>query len=331
MDLLIIAGFLGSGKTTLLLPVVRHLVNQGKKVVVIENEVGKVGVDDQYLKAQGLAVRELFSGCVCCQLRADLLTTLYDLEKTVNPDVVVIEPSGVASPGQVLDGLVGYGGNLDRRCVLALIDPVRFLILRDWSLPIITDSIAVADLVIITKIDRVTNPQRQAIEEKIYELRPDATILGVCAPEETGLDALFDRLVFHHASSQVSEPSAQMPDGPTPTIQARKMDLKFSPPVPSDRIADNIADAMARLADDLSSDGQPFLGHLKAVLKTPQGGFCLFSLTDRNQPPTRKGPLPDQIDQASLTVNAILYGHDAIALYEKLETHFAELKKYMKG
>ena len=72
MDLLIISGFLGSGKTTLL----RHLASEfeltypSHKIAIIENEVGKVGVDGAFLKSENLLVREINSGCICCSPRA---------------------------------------------------------------------------------------------------------------------------------------------------------------------------------------------------------------------------------------------------------------------
>ena len=88
MDKIIISGFLGSGKTTLLLRIAKSLVeDSGRKIAIIENEIGKVGVDDQTIAAEGLTVKELFSGCVCCSLRLDLINTLLELERNVNPDI----------------------------------------------------------------------------------------------------------------------------------------------------------------------------------------------------------------------------------------------------
>ena len=77
MDLLIISGFLGAGKTSVLLPLARFLCEQrGMKLAIIENEVGETGIDDVVLREAGLAVRELYSGCICCSLKIDLVKTL---------------------------------------------------------------------------------------------------------------------------------------------------------------------------------------------------------------------------------------------------------------
>ncbi len=79
MNLIIIAGFLGSGKTTVLLNIARSLADGGLKVAVIENEVGKIGIDDKVLAEEGIVnLRKLFSGCVCCQLRVDLLSNHFN-------------------------------------------------------------------------------------------------------------------------------------------------------------------------------------------------------------------------------------------------------------
>ncbi|MBT3287694.1 MAG: cobalamin biosynthesis protein P47K, partial [Victivallales bacterium] len=77
MQLIVVSGFLGSGKTTLLLALARELCRDGqRKVAVIENEVGAIGIDDALVADAGLPVREIYSGCICCSLRLDLIRTL---------------------------------------------------------------------------------------------------------------------------------------------------------------------------------------------------------------------------------------------------------------
>jgi G3E family GTPase len=78
MKILLLGGFLGSGKTSILLQLAKHIIaKEGKTgsttVMIIENEIGDVGVDDKLLTSQGLAVKELFSGCACCTSTGDLL------------------------------------------------------------------------------------------------------------------------------------------------------------------------------------------------------------------------------------------------------------------
>ena len=109
MHLLILTGFLGSGKTTLLRRIAQafNATCPDKRMAVIENEVGTVGIDGDFLANDGLTVRQINSGCICCTLRLDLVTTLLDLERTYAPDLIILEPSGVAGPRQVLSALDG--------------------------------------------------------------------------------------------------------------------------------------------------------------------------------------------------------------------------------
>ena len=112
MQILIISGFLGSGKTSILMPFVKRLSAKGKKVAIIENEIGEIGVDDLYLKENGLYVKEIYHGCVCCGLRTNLIRSLIELERDYNPDVIVVEPTGVADPYLTLTSLSGYPGHV---------------------------------------------------------------------------------------------------------------------------------------------------------------------------------------------------------------------------
>ena len=76
MRLVLVAGFLGSGKTTLLEHIARQLTAAGRKIAIIENEAGEIGIDGNYLRQNGLEVQELYGGCICCTLSVDLVVTL---------------------------------------------------------------------------------------------------------------------------------------------------------------------------------------------------------------------------------------------------------------
>ena len=85
MRLLLFTGFLGSGKTTLILAVVKKAERIPDAVCVIVNEVGDVGIDGEVLRVGDLEVRELTSGCICCQIGVDLVRTLRELEEHLRP------------------------------------------------------------------------------------------------------------------------------------------------------------------------------------------------------------------------------------------------------
>ena len=107
MKIMILSGFLGSGKTTLLIALAGIYAEKGLKTAIIENEIGEIPVDSMLLKSEGLSVRELFAGCICCSIRQDLTAAVKEIKHTVNPDILLIEPTGVAAP-DIVTGIIGY-------------------------------------------------------------------------------------------------------------------------------------------------------------------------------------------------------------------------------
>ena len=99
----VLTGFLGSGKTTLLNYILS--ANHGKKIAVIENEFGEVGVDDQLVnkKITGTEqIIEMSNGCICCTVRGDLIKTLKELIYKLDKfDYILIETTGLADPAPV--------------------------------------------------------------------------------------------------------------------------------------------------------------------------------------------------------------------------------------
>ena len=103
----ILTGFLGSGKTTLLNRILKE--NHGKKIAVIENEFGAVGIDDKLVleqKHQEESIIEVMNGCICCTVRQDLVETIQEMKKkyidTGKIDYILIETTGMADPAPIL-------------------------------------------------------------------------------------------------------------------------------------------------------------------------------------------------------------------------------------
>lgn len=113
MKVILFSGFLGVGKTACILSLARHLMDghsgEGTRLVIIENEVGEIGVDDLILQTAGYEVQSLLSGCICCTLSTDLTKTLNDISAQYDPEYVIFEPTGVAFPRRIADTLRAWG------------------------------------------------------------------------------------------------------------------------------------------------------------------------------------------------------------------------------
>ena len=178
MKILLLSGFLGSGKTSVLLQLARHIAEttpgDGMKVMIIENEIGEVGVDDKILRAQGLAVKDLFAGCACCTSGGDLLNDISVIRDTMDPAWIIVEATGVAYPKQRKDS-VERCFNIPVR-VLALADASRWKRLKNYMSQLLEGQIECAELALINKVDLVDEETAQKIAEDVRGFNADAVI-----------------------------------------------------------------------------------------------------------------------------------------------------------
>jgi len=306
MELIVISGFLGSGKTTILLSLARAFSEQGRKVAVIENEIGKDGVDGELLKAEGLSVREIYSGCICCSLRHDLVQTLLELEREYQPDVVFLEPSGVAGPKQIQFALNGYGGEIDRKTMVVVADAERLPAIRDFSIPLVHDGLEIADLVVLNKIDLVSERQLKALKERIEEINPDVTLLEVSSVKDIGIAALSEWIASAPLKSiqKVAEDSDGAKKLPSASVFASSRMFSTSNPEGEQ----HLSAALEQLSLEFPPEEEMLIGHIKAIVKTDPIGYSVFSITGHGKKATQKGRIPDTFTECKLTLNAIVYG-----------------------
>jgi len=188
VKLFIVAGFLGSGKTTLILHLAMYFTNQKKKkVAIIENEIGQIGIDNQYLELEGLRVQELQSGCICCSMSFDLLETLKKLHDSFHPEVVLIEPSGVANPEKVLETISHSVIGIAEKKVIVLLDALRFKPILAAKLPFVQKGLEVAHIVVINKIDEIGKEALQKLISEVRTLTQSNKIFPISLEKGTGL------------------------------------------------------------------------------------------------------------------------------------------------
>ena len=194
MRLVLVSGFLGSGKTTLLEHIARQLTDAGRKIAIIENEAGEIGIDGNYLRQNGLEVQELYGGCICCTLSVDLVVTLQKVHLLFAPDVVLMEPTGLARPGEIVAAVRKNVPAVTLYQVVVLVDAVRFEMLMSMLTPLLIAQIEAANVVAINKIDEVDQAILEPIADRIRELNPHARILAISAEKAVNLKPLLDDL-----------------------------------------------------------------------------------------------------------------------------------------
>ncbi|AOT70991.1 GTP-binding protein [Geosporobacter ferrireducens] len=150
---LLVFGFLGSGKTTFIIQLAECFARYNKRAALIVNEVGEIGIDNQYMKQLGYNVWEIFGGCICCTLSSSLENTLEELEKNYNPDMIIIEPSGAAEPKTIYDTLVYAGLDQNKIHNFFVLDPTRIDMFEEILSPLLFSSLKLSDIVIINKLD----------------------------------------------------------------------------------------------------------------------------------------------------------------------------------
>lgn len=178
MEILIVSGFLGAGKTTLIKHLLASKTKEMGKCVVIVNEFGKVGIDGTLLSGKGVDIWELQSGCICCTIKTDFSRAIQEIHDRVNPDFLVVEPTGVAQPGDILDVIFEPPLNKFTQITnMVTVVDADFFRAREVLGPFYENQIRSADIVILNKIDLVEDGQVKEIEGLLREMNPNARIL----------------------------------------------------------------------------------------------------------------------------------------------------------
>ena len=312
MQILIISGFLGSGKTSILLPFVKRLSSKDRRVAIIENEIGETGVDDLVLKENGLYVKEIYDGCICCSLRTSLVGALIELARDYKPDVVVMEPTGVADPEMVLATLAGYPGYVESQIMVAVVDAERFEAIENLNIHLAADGIRLADLVALNKIDLISPEKREELEKAIKQINADSAVRCVSIHDEILQNDLFELIESRLFSVQDDEQKLRLAiekKGLQPSVSSRSFGFTEDEISLSElETKKYFEDKVYRIALRLKEAGADLIGNLKLIIKSDEGGYLLISTTSFLRPPEITGSLPEGYSNISFTMNAMIYG-----------------------
>jgi G3E family GTPase len=180
----ILTGFLGSGKTTLLNRILKE--DHGRRIAVIENEFGEVGVDNEIIESGDEQIVEMNNGCICCTVRGDLIRILGTLKEkrdqgALRFDRVVIETTGMADPGPVAqtfftDEEIGNYYLLDS--IITLVDAKHAPKQLD-EFHEAQEQVGFADRILLSKTDLTKEDETEQLIKRLKKMNPRAPIKKV--------------------------------------------------------------------------------------------------------------------------------------------------------
>ncbi len=169
----IITGFLGVGKTTAITHLLKHKPPTEIWSVLV-NEFGEIGIDGAMLKTVNAHVREVPGGCICCVAGLPMKIALNMMIATTKPDRIIIEPTGLGHPEEIINTLTGeyYDTVLDLRATITLLDPRKLSDVRYTDNANFQDQVAVADVLVANKIDLCGAEEKNAFDAYLKSFSP---------------------------------------------------------------------------------------------------------------------------------------------------------------
>ena len=198
----LITGFLGSGKTTTILHLLANKPADEKWAVLV-NEFGEVGIDGALLAESGALLKEIPGGCMCCVNGLPMQVGLNTLLRQGKPDRLLIEPTGLGHPKQILDMLTAavYEPWIDLRATLCVLDPRQLLDEKAVTNDNFRDQLAAADVIISNKAVALLEWAR---------LAPVGRVKGVMRIAEGLVRINRQQLDLHIETQNVSPPDSRI-------------------------------------------------------------------------------------------------------------------------
>ena len=183
----IFSGFLGAGKTTMIKKLVKE-VFAGKKIVLIENEFGEIGIDGGFLKDAGINITEMNSGCICCSLVGDFGKALKKVADEYHPDRIIIEPSGVGKLSDVRAAVENVADEADLvvNALVTVADASKIKMYMKNFGEFYNNQIENAGAVILSRTQKLSEEKQLQAAELIREKNPNAVVITTPWDELTG-------------------------------------------------------------------------------------------------------------------------------------------------
>lgn len=175
MAVTILTGFLGSGKTTLLQRLILKAKDSGQKVAIIMNEFGSFDVDSKLL-GDDVSTQSLLNGCICCSLKDDIEVVLHNLYHKENPDLVLIEATGIAHPVEVVDACQNPTliDKVEMPSIIGVMDGKRYLERTRYTKQtkhLMEEQMLYSHIVVINKSDALSANEREELEQSLLSFK----------------------------------------------------------------------------------------------------------------------------------------------------------------
>ena len=186
----VFSGFLGAGKTTLIKKLIKEAY-AGEKIVLIENEFGEIGIDGGFMKDAGIEITEMNSGCICCSLVGDFGEALNKVINELEPQRILIEPSGVGKLSDVIGAITRLGNEKAKvGGAVTVVDANKFKVYSKNFGEFFFNQIEHAATVILSHTENISAEKLADCVAKIREKNPDATIVTTPWTEISGAQIL---------------------------------------------------------------------------------------------------------------------------------------------
>lgn len=177
MKILVVSGFLGAGKTTFIQELVRRT---GRDFAIYENEYGQADIDARRLRqGSDLKVWESTENCICCSGKQDFATSVLTISNTIDPEYLIVEPTGVAKLQSILDNVNQVAW--ERISLLApvtVVDAVSWQTQRADFPEIFDNQLSAASSVVVSKLSPGSEDSAEPIRQLTAEMNPQAEVIA---------------------------------------------------------------------------------------------------------------------------------------------------------
>ncbi len=175
----IITGFLGVGKTTMLTNTVKEHFSD-KKVAIIVNEFGDIGVDGNILSNVYSEVLEISEGCICCQLAQEFESGVIEIMNKYNPEIIFVETSGASEPFPIFLSLQNLGISVEG--VICVVDSKNLDSYKDNSTA--KYQIGGSNIIVLNKTDLVDDDELEAVKKDVIQIKEQYNIKNTLTGEK---------------------------------------------------------------------------------------------------------------------------------------------------